>query len=49
MAKVTEHDMVSVYLATSPETRQSHVIDSKPEADVCGLLCLGEVESTSIL
>lgn len=34
MAEVREHDVVSVYIATFPETRQFLMVDPSPEKDV---------------
>lgn len=48
-AEVTDHYMVSIYIATLPETKQFLMVDPKPEKDVWRLLCVGQVESVGIL
>lgn len=40
MAEVTEHDVISIYIATLPETRQFLMVDPSPEKDVWSFLHL---------
>lgn len=49
MAEVTEHDVVSIYIATLSETKQFLMANPSPEKDVWSLLHLGQVQSVGIL